>query len=194
MINKRQKNTLFWVCAAIIAVAALAFFGKAGYDYFHHEYLVSTHPIMYKEYVEENAEKNTVNKFLVFAIIKTESGYNKDAVSSAGARGLMQLTEETFEWVKAKLGDDDTVSFDDMFDEETNIRYGTYLISFLIRYFDSEELAVCAYHAGIGSVESWLSNEKYSDDGRTLLTVPMQDTAHYLSKINEAKTIYTSLY
>lgn len=190
---KKKKALWFWLTAVLLVAVIVAVFGKTAYDYLHRQYLLNEYPLRYVDAVEAYAEENGVDKYLVFAIIKTESGYNKDAVSSVGARGLMQFTEETFDWVKYRLGDETSV-YDDMFDPQTNIRYGAYLIGFLTRYFESRELAVCAYHAGIGSVESWLANPEYSADGVTLSEVPTRDTEYYLYKINKAVEIYSDLY
>ena len=45
-----------------------------------------------------------------------ESGFNKDAVSSVGARGLMQLMEDAYDWIKYRLDDQRDNTYDDMFD------------------------------------------------------------------------------
>ena len=81
-----------------------------------------------------------------------------------------------------------------MFDPKQNIRYGCYLIGYLINYFDDTDCAVCAYHAGIGSVDSWLSNTDYSKDGKKLDTIPASDTGHYLDKIKKALNNYYTIY
>ena len=137
---------------------------------------------------------NNIDKFLIYAIIRVESNFKSDAVSNVGARGLMQIMEETFEWIRFRLGDSEELGYDAMFDAEQNIRYGCYLVGYLTRYFESQDAAICAYHAGVGSVDSWLSNSEYSKDGVRLDKVPTSDTNHYFSKVNKALYYYHKLY
>lgn len=83
--------------------------------------------------------------------IRTESSFNPEATSSIGARGLMQLTEETFDWVKSRLEPQSDTTYDAMYEPEKNIEYGTYLLHALTEQFGSVNNALCAYHAGWGS-------------------------------------------
>jgi soluble lytic murein transglycosylase len=153
------------------------------------------YPLEYTRFVEEQCEIYDVDKTLVYAVIHTESKFNPDAVSSIGARGLMQITKPTFEWAQMKLGKDfaeDT--YDDMFDPETNIKYGTFLLSAFIEEFGSVDNALCAYHAGWGNAKNWLKDPKYSPDGENITNIPFKDTNWYVNKINEVMDKYQSLY
>ena len=102
------------------------------------------------------------------------------------------MTEETFDWVQSRRGGDE--SFDDLFDPETSIDYGCYLLSVLLTEFGSVENALCAYHAGWGSVKQWLDNPEYSDDGATLDHIPFGDTRSYVKKVLDSIEIYQDLY
>lgn len=194
MSKVRHKNRAFPIAVLIILALILVFAGSALYKIISEKYLLKNYPIKYQEYVEKYSLENGVDKFLIYAIIKTESNFNPDAVSNVGARGLMQIMDETFQWIRFRLGDDENTEYAIMFDPEQNIRYGCYLIGYLIKYFDDTDCAVCAYHAGIGSVDSWLSNTDYSKDGKKLDTVPVSDTGHYLNKIKKALNNYYDIY
>lgn len=188
--NKRRRRKAPLVVLIIVLVAALIVIGGSfGYN----AYINSTYKIEYQKYVEKYAAENNINKYLVYAVIRTESGFDPNAVSNVGARGLMQIMEDTFEWIKFKCGDDDTVYFD-MFDAETNIKYGCYLLGYLSEEFDNVETVMAAYHAGRGNVNQWLSDKRYSSDGVHLDTIPIPDTAHYVDKITKAVKKYRSLY
>ena len=115
------------------------------------------------------------------------------ALSNVGARGLMQIMEDTFDWVKLKIGDEDT-QYLDMYDPETNIRYGCWLLGFLYEEFGNVETTMAAYHAGRGQVNQWLSNRDISSDGVHLDDIPISDTAHYVRKIVRAMDTYKKLY
>lgn len=190
--RKGRGVYIFVVTALILSIVLI--FGNIIYKAAKEKYLLYTYPLQYEDFVEKYSSENSVDKFLIYAIIKTESNFNSNAVSNVGARGLMQIMDETFQWVRFRLGDSETVEYDRMFDPEQNIRYGTYLIGYLLEYFGSMDEAVCAYHAGVGSVDSWLQNSKYSKDGKTLDTVPASDTKHYLNKIKDALQKYQKIY
>ena len=71
-----------------------------------------------------------------------ESNYDTNAVSSADARGLMQMTEDAFEWVQYRMGDQSGVTYADIFDPEVAIKYGTYMLHLLLTETGDEMLAI----------------------------------------------------
>ncbi len=154
--------------------------------------LKTLYPLEYTEFVEVYAEENNLSEYFVYAVIKCESGFENDAVSSVGAKGLMQIMPDTFDWIKMKLKDN--TSYEDIFDPELNIKYGSYLYGYLMEKYESEELALAAYHAGIGNVNKWLKDAEYSDDGKTLKDIPFPSTKKYVTKVIETKKIYQKLY
>ena len=60
----------------------------------------SFYPIKYKTEVEEASNNYGIEKELIYAIIKCESGFDKEAHSHANAIGLMQITPDTFKWLQ----------------------------------------------------------------------------------------------
>lgn len=151
------------------------------------------YPLKYTEAVERYAEEYGLSPALIYGIIHTESRFRPNAVSPIGARGLMQITEETFEWARWRCGDDET-TYDQLFEPEINIRYGVYIFSLLLKEFGQPEEALAAYHAGWGSVKNWLSTEEYSSNGVTLLNIPFKDTAQYVPRVKHAAEIYKKVY
>ena len=192
--SHKSKKPLFLIAVFVLITLIILVLGNTIYKIAREKYLLAAYPIRYEELVEKYAAENKVDKFLIYAIIKTESDFRSDAESNLGARGLMQIMKTTFEWVRYRFGDSDDLAFDTMYEPELNIRYGTYLIAYLIDYFGSTELAVCAYHAGIGNVESWLNNPEYSNDGAKLDVIPISDTEYYLEKVTKALNNYHNLY
>lgn len=138
------------------------------------------YPVSYSSYITRYAKENNLDPYLVIAVIKQESNFIADA-KSAYAGGLMQLTEVTADEYAKKMG---LVNYDYM-DPETNIKIGCYVLASLIDRYDSVDTALAAYNAGAGNVDSWLKNPDYSDDGKTLKSIPFSETRHYVKRVNE---------
>lgn len=154
------------------------------------------HPLEYASMIVQYALAQNLDPALVSAVILCESSFNPQAESRLGARGLMQLMEDTAQWVAHKLDEDDaSYSFDRLYDAETNIRFGTWYLGYLSRRFDGDPTKiVCAYHAGQGNVDAWLKNPEYSRDGVTLDVIPTKDTAAYASRVLRARDVYRKYY
>ena len=150
------------------------------------------YPLRYEEIVERYTEEYELSKSFVLAVIKCESGFDPEAVSSVGAKGLMQIMPETFLWLCEK--EDALLSEKDLFSPEINIKYGTMYYSMMMKEFDSIETAVAAYHAGTTNVKKWLSDERYSLDGKTLYDIPFPATKAYVERVMKTKKLYEKLY
>lgn len=158
--------------------------------------IMDDHPIYYMDLIEQYAADYNLQPAFVSAIIMNESSFRKDAMSSAGARGLMQLMPDTAEWIAGKL-DVDGYHFDRMFDPESNIRFGCWYLNYLSKLFRGDPILIaCAYHAGQSNVTAWLSNRDYSQDGLTipLDKIPMTDSKTYAGRVTEDYGIYDALY
>ena len=173
---------------AILAVVIGCVLFALGYRVF----LRQVYPVQYRDMIVENAQANGLDPAWVCAVVRTESSFDPMAVSGVGARGLMQLTEETYEWVKSQMGET-SGSYDDMFDPATNIRYGTFLLARLLEEFELPETALCAYHAGRGLVNRWLADPAYSD-GQRIHTIPGDNTRAYVSRVMRTAEVYQRLY
>ncbi len=158
--------------------------------------VVDSHPIYYKDLIEQYAAENNLKPAFVAAIILNESSFRTDAESSVGARGLMQLMPDTAEWIAGKL-DMDYFHFDFMYDAEMNIRFGTWYLGYLSRLFRGDPVSVAsAYHAGQGTVTRWLSDESKTRDGVSLNLDSLSDgpTKTYAGRVTQAYAIYEALY
>lgn len=176
---------------ALIAVALCAVFWQNAYNLM----LRSVYPKKYSYAVIEDAKKNGISPQLVFAVIKSESNFRPNAVSNIGARGLMQLTPSTFEWVLEKKKQCGVYTEDDLFTPEINIRYGSYLLAQLLTEFGGDKTtALAAYHAGRANVRKWLQNKDYSPDGKKIVNIPFKDTRSYVHKVLKVEEIYDKLY
>ena len=141
-------------------------------------------PKTYKDFILEYSKAYGVDAALVFAISKTESGFDEKAVSSSGARGVMQLMPSTAKWVASELGEkyDD----DNLFDAKTNIRYGCFYLRYLFDKFDDVWVVVAAYNAGEGVVRNWINEDGLLNED--LISYP--ETKKYVSKVKAFYEVY----
>ncbi len=154
-----------------------------------------THPDNYSEYVEKYASEYNIPEYVVYAVIKVESDFDADAESSAGARGLMQIMPETFEWLTGDEHLGENLHKRELFDAEVNIRYGTYYLNYLYQKFDRNwNTAFAAYNGGEGNVAKWLDNPLYSDGNGNLTDIPFAETEKYVTKVNREIATYKKLY
>lgn len=145
----------------------------------------------YDAIVEKYALEYDIPEELLYAVIKTESNFDPSAVSSADARGLMQITPETFEWLQYRMGEQ--LPLTELFEPETNIRYGAFFLRYLLDEFGSAETAAAAYNAGVNCVKNWLASPQYSSDGRNLSYIPYPETRYYVIKVKTAAEAYRKL-
>lgn len=187
--NKRPGRVVLVVVVLLLVVCILA---AGPVVRLVQEYL---YPQQYAEEVTHWANEFEVDENLVFAVIKTESGFRPQVQSDVGARGLMQMTDETFEWLKTKIAPDEPLSFDDVFKPSVSIRFGTYYLALCLqRYGGDVATAAAAYHSGWGTVDDLLADDKNTEDGTYLINFPYSQMAHYVNKVMDAYGKYKELY
>lgn len=177
----------------ILTLIILILFAVIGVQYGQKHFLKLIYKTDYSDIVTKYAAEYDLDPYLIYAVIKTESNFEQNATSNVGARGLMQLMNDTFQWVNTKMKDT-TVTYDDMYNPEINIRYGAFLLNYLLEEFGNTKAALAAYHAGRGAVNKWLQDTAYSSDGKTLHTIPIRDTNHYVQKVMNSYYKYKVIY
>ena len=168
---------LFWTATCMV------FF----YSFVEKNYL---YPLKYKEEILFYSEKYDLSPTLVSSVINTESSFNTYAISNKGAKGLMQLKDTTAEYIANMMGENGY----ELFDHETNIKYGCFYLRYLLNKFNDEKTALASYNAGEGNVRVWLKDPRYSYDGKILHTIPFPETDKYLKKIYKSLEKYQKLY
>ena len=146
----------------------------------------------YENIVEIYSQKYQVDPNLIFAIIKAESNFNATAVSGKGAKGLMQLMEDTAKDVCKKVDTkiDTNKVGDKLLEADINIELGTKYISILLEKYNNIAIALTAYNAGIGTVDNWIEKGIIQNDGEDIQNIPYKETNNYVRKILRDYKIY----
>ncbi|MGN0690783.1 MAG: lytic transglycosylase domain-containing protein [Oscillospiraceae bacterium] len=192
MVRKQKNRPRYAAIFTVLAVIVGIVYAVGRLPDIERNYV---YPEKYGQYVEKYSAENGLDKYFVYAVIKTESNFDPEAVSEAGAVGLMQIMEDAFDWVQYRMGEECAgEEYSDLYDPETNIKYGTYLLRLLYEEYGCKETAAAAYHTGRGNVNSWLDDKSISSDGKTLENIPSSATSHYVHKVMTAYEGYTNLY
>lgn len=142
-------------------------------------------PLRYKSYIKEYSKAENLSATMVASLIKTESNFNKNAVSKKGAIGLMQILPATGKWICETYFD---FEFDEsmLYDPETNIKIGTKYLSYLFSKFDDEVTVLACYNAGEGVVKNWIGENKTLEKTQ----IQFEETQKYVQKVQNCKKIY----
>ena len=184
--RRKKRYTARWtmiICLCILVCFAVYFFRSGDRVY----------PRDYRIEVEKYAALNELDENLVYALIKAESDFDLDAVSSKGAVGLMQLMPETAQWAADKMG----IEYDEslLTDSEYNIKIGTWYLKRLIIYYENDiNKAIAAYNGGEGNVDEWLADGTWDGTLANAGDIPFEETGNYLSKVTAYYEEYQALY
>jgi len=174
-----MRRGAYWMKAGgrVVAIAAVALviLGVG---------LTRFYPLRYEGMIASLSKEQGLDPYLVFGVIRAESRFRARIVSHAGAIGLMQVTPQTGEWIAGKLGASE-FSPDDLYEPETNVRFGTWYLRYLLDRFDGDlDSALLAYNAGPGAVDRWAKG-----NGGVY-----PETAAFLEAVQRAERAYRLLY
>lgn len=146
-----------------------------------------TLPLEHEDIIRRQAAEKGVDAALIAAVIDTESKFS-DAESSAGARGLMQITPAAAKFIEKQSGGT-SFKLSDLSDPEINIRYGTFLLKELLeRYEGDTAAALAAYNAGPGNADKW------GGAGLSVEEIPFPETRAYVELVLERQKEYREKY
>lgn len=192
--NTKRTESKRRIMPGVLLLALLLIAALFALPSLKNQILKSLYPQKYTALVEQYAAEYNVNPLLIYSIIKTESGFDPNATSNVDARGLMQITEETFAWIKLKIAQDEEIVFEDLYLPEVNVRFGAYYLSRCMERYGDVSTAAAAYHSGWGTVDQLLKKPEYALDEHTLKEFPYQQMKLYVYKVDKALTQYTQLY
>lgn len=143
-------------------------------------------PIKFQRFVGYASAEFGVDRKIIYAVINTESGFKRGAVSRVGAVGLMQVMPQTANWIALELDEDNF----DLTDPQTNIRFGTFYLSYFLEKYGDLSTALACYNAGETISRTWMIEGK---DGALILDaskITYPETATYIKKVQRSLKLY----
>lgn len=147
-------------------------------------------PLAYQNTVSVYSKNYQIPKELIYAIIRQESAFRDDVISSAGAHGLMQVMPTT---AKAISKREKIAYFDknQLFSSQKNINIGVaYLKELANRFNDHPILMIAAYNAGPRQAAYWLKNHSPNEMDIWIETLPWHETRNYLKNVIAFYAVY----
>jgi len=175
--------------AVLILIFSAFTFVLAGYK----TYQVFLHPIKFENEIKTYSKIYDLDASIVASLINVESSYNSIAMSNKNAIGLMQIKLETANYLD-EISDRKLISENELFNTETNIKYGCEYLRYLLNKFDDVYTAIASYNAGETRVRNWLKNTDYSMDKKTLINIQFKETENYIKKIKNNIKFYKKIY
>ncbi|HKF81097.1 MAG TPA: lytic transglycosylase domain-containing protein [Thermoleophilaceae bacterium] len=152
-----------------------------------------TLPLRHDDIIRQQARTKGVDADLIAAVIYEESKF-RDQTSHAGARGLMQITPRTADFIARRSGGT-RFKQGDLATPQINIAFGTYYLRYLIeRYDGNESLAVAAYNAGETNVDKWVRRAGGPGSFDVDRDIPFPETRHYIHGVQKHRKDYLDHY
>ena len=154
---RRRRRLAGFVTFLGLGAVALGAAGIAGFGPLSDELREITLPLKHEDIIRQQADDKGVDAALIAAVIYEESKF-RDQTSHAGARGLMQLTPQTAQYIADKSGGTEFEQ-GDLASPQINIAYGAWYLDYLLEKYGGNDLAaVAAYNAGEGKVDEWVAD------------------------------------
>ena len=152
----------------------------------------TAYPLPYREPLENEARRNHLDPMLVAGLIRQESAFAADAVSSRNAVGLMQVEPKTGTRLAKQL----RIGFSRarLFTPEYNLRLGTVYLSGLLQAYGTPEAALAAYNAGEDRVAQWTTGQSYAEAPEFVESIPFTETREYVQIVLRNAELYRQIY
>jgi soluble lytic murein transglycosylase len=187
-MQRRRLGVVVFI-AALAAIALLSL--KPWADKAVQEF---TLPLRHEDIIRQQANDKNLDPSLIAGVIYVESRF-RDQTSHAGAKGLMQLMPATADYIAHKSGGTRFVQ-GDLATPQINIAYGSWYLRYLLDHYNGDTaLALAAYNAGEGKVDSWW--QEAADRGENFSVadhIPFPETRAYVTKVLNARGKYRREY
>ena len=146
------------------------------------EYLPYSYPLGFWDSIQEASQRENIDAYLIAALIREESRFDPEAVSWAGAVGLMQLMPSTARRMNESL----RIEFNGSQDLQVpskNINLGAHYLSKLVNELRKPPLVLAAYNAGEKTLQKWMERFSSEDLIEFIENIPYQETRRYIKKV-----------
>jgi soluble lytic murein transglycosylase len=185
-VRRRRRALVFGLLAVLGALLVI------GLHPLKHAVEEITLPLRHEDIIRQQAHDKHLDPALVAAVIYQESKF-RDRTSSAGARGLMQITPDTARFI-AKTSGGIRFTLADLGTPQINIAYGTWYLRWLMQHYQGNTtLAVAAYNAGFNHVDRWVRDAGGPDRFRAS-EIPFPETRNYVKQVLERRKDYARRY
>ena len=173
-VHRHQGNTGAMVFTLLVAIwSGLMFHILSDVSFLRPNKAVSN-------IIAESAARSEISPSLLEAVILTESKFNEKAISHVGAVGMMQLMPETAQWISEESG----LPADHLDRPDENIPLGAWYLDYLLtEYHNNEVLALAAYNAGRGNVDSWIQDSHWKEDFSDMDKIPFPETREFVKTV-----------
>ena len=173
-VHRHQGNTGAMVFTLLVAIwSGLMFHILSDVSFLRPNKAVS-------HIIAESAARAEISPSLLEAVILTESKFNEKAISHVGAVGMMQLMPETAQWISEESG----LPADHLDRPDENIPLGAWYLDYLLtEYHNNEVLALAAYNAGRGNVDSWIQDYHWKEDFSDMDKIPFPETREFVKTV-----------
>lgn len=173
-VHRHQGNTGAMVFTLLLAIwSGLMFYILSDVSFLRPNKAVS-------HIIAESAARAEISPSLLEAVILTESKFNEKAISHVGAVGMMQLMPDTAQWISEESG----LPADHLEWPEENIPLGAWYLDYLLtEYHNNEVLALAAYNAGRGNVDSWMKDYQWKEDFSDMDKIPFPETREFVKTV-----------
>lgn len=148
------------------------------------------YPRPFSDVITQYATEYKMPEYFIYALIRCESFFKTQVTSHAGAVGLCQLMPSTARGIAKHFKLDSY----DILDPQTNIRFGVFYLSRMIRSQNNYAKAFAAYNAGAGNVKKWINRYQIQLQDIFTEATPFPETRNYTKKILQTACIYAELY
>jgi soluble lytic murein transglycosylase-like protein len=158
-------------------------------DYYSEEMSIY-YPLAYGIPIRDLAKKYGIYDFVLNALVRQESAFDKDIVSYAGAVGLSQLMPATASDVAKRLGIEQV----DLNDALQNLEMGAWYFKEQLKRFHSLPLALAAYNAGPTRVRNWANELNFLPIDLLVEAIPLSQPRNFIKRIFVSTIIYNNYY
>ena len=151
------------------------------------------YPLSYLPSALQALETEGIDPLLILAMIREESTFLPDAVSPAGAMGLMQIMPNTGKVIARGSGRKD-FQIGDLYEPRTSVSFGCHYIVQQTKQFGSLELALAAYNAGPDAVGRWVKRRETSPMDQFIESIPYPETRVYVKNVVASWWVYQRIW